>query len=49
MRDVFKAQFVECQIDEIIFSTLGGESRQMKKEVNWKASFLLFRSSNKAM
>ena len=34
MRDVFKAQFIECQFVEIMILTLRGESRQLEKEVN---------------
>ena len=41
MRYVFKAQFAECKFDKIMFPTLGEESRQLEKEVNWYASFLL--------
>ena len=46
--DVFKTQFIDCQFDEIMFSILGGESKQLEKKSKLKCIiFTLYRYSNK--
>ena len=35
--DLFTARFVNCHFDESIFSTLGGENKQLEKDISWNA------------
>ena len=32
--DLFKARFVDCHFDESVYPTLGGEHKQLKKEID---------------
>ncbi|GJT27352.1 disease resistance CC-NBS-LRR class family protein [Tanacetum coccineum] len=34
--DLFTARFADCHFDESMFPTLGGEIRQLEKEISWK-------------
>ena len=34
--DLFSARFADCHFDESNFPTLGGESKQLEKEIIWK-------------
>ncbi|PHU02119.1 hypothetical protein BC332_27370 [Capsicum chinense] len=34
--DVFTARFADCRFDEILFSKLGGEDSDIKREILWK-------------
>jgi hypothetical protein len=34
--DLFKARFADCHFDESVFPTLGGENKQLQKELCWK-------------
>ncbi|XP_021839106.1 uncharacterized protein [Spinacia oleracea] len=34
-RDLFKARFADCHFNESVFSTLGGENKQLEKEISW--------------
>ncbi|PIM99594.1 hypothetical protein CDL12_27911 [Handroanthus impetiginosus] len=38
--DLFTARFTDCHFDESVFPTLGGENKQLKKEIDWNALFL---------
>ncbi|XP_056698558.1 uncharacterized protein [Spinacia oleracea] len=33
--DLFKARFADCHFDESVFPTLGGENKQLEKEIGW--------------
>ncbi|XP_060200651.1 uncharacterized protein LOC132628919 [Lycium barbarum] len=33
--DLFTARFVDCHFDESIYPALGGENKQLKKEIDW--------------
>ena len=33
--DIFTSCFVNCYFDEVIFPTLGGEKKQLEKEITW--------------
>jgi len=33
--NLFTARFADCHFDESIFPTLGGENKQLKKEISW--------------
>ncbi|PIN26225.1 hypothetical protein CDL12_01027 [Handroanthus impetiginosus] len=35
--DLFKARFADCHFDESVFPTLGGEYKQLEKEIDWNA------------
>ena len=35
MGDVFMTCFVDCHFDEAIFLVLGGEKKQLEKEITW--------------
>ena len=39
--DVFTARFADCHFNEAIFSALGGEKKQLKKEITWSEPSLL--------
>ena len=47
--DVFMARFADCHFNEVIFSVLGGEKKQLKKEITWSEPSLLHLSSHKTM
>ena len=34
--DLFTARFDDCHFDESIFPTLGGNEKQLEKEITWK-------------
>ena len=40
MGDIFTTWFVDCQFNETIFPTLGGEKKELEKqiEISWNAS-----------
>ncbi len=38
--DLFKACLVDCQFDETIFPKLGGEKKELKREIEWKTPSL---------
>ena len=38
--DVFTARFADCHFDETLFPTLGGENKQLDKDISWKESSL---------
>ena len=38
--DLFKARFADCHFDESVYPTLGGEHKQLKKEIDWNLSSL---------
>ena len=33
--DVFTARFIDCRFDKSVFPTLGGENKQLVKELSW--------------
>ena len=33
--DLFIAQFADCHFDELVFPMLGGENKQLVKEISW--------------
>ena len=35
--DLFTARFADCHFDESVFPTLGGENKQLEKEIDWNA------------
>ena len=39
--DVFTARFADCHFNEAIFPALGGEKKQLKKEITWSEPSLL--------
>ena len=39
--DVFMARFADYHFNEAIFSALGGEKKQLKKEITWSEPSLL--------
>jgi len=39
-RDLFTARFVDCHFDESTYATLGGENKQLKKEIDWNTLLL---------
>ena len=44
MGDIFKAKFVNCHFDEIMFPTFRGENKLLEKELNWMIGLNPFRS-----
>ena len=34
-RDMFTARFVDCHFDESNFPTIGGENKQLNREISW--------------
>ncbi|XP_019242643.1 PREDICTED: uncharacterized protein LOC109222782, partial [Nicotiana attenuata] len=40
--DLFTARFADCHLDELVFPTLGGENKQLKKEIDWNALSLSY-------
>ena len=42
--DLFTVRFIDCHFDESIFPTLGGENKQLEKEISWNALLLLLSS-----
>ena len=39
--DVFTARFADCHFNEAIFPVLGGEKKQLEKEITWSEPSLL--------
>ena len=39
--DIFTACFTDCHFNEVIFSALGGEKKQLKREITWSEPSLL--------
>ena len=35
--DLFTARFADCHFDESVFPILGGENKQLEKEIDWNA------------
>ena len=33
--DIFTAMFADCYFDELVYPTLGGEHKQLEKEIDW--------------
>jgi len=39
--DIFAGRFIDCHFNEAIFSALGGEKKQLEKEITWSEPPLL--------
>ena len=35
--DLFTARFADCHFDESVYPTVGGEHKQLEKEIDWNA------------
>ena len=39
--DVFTTRFADCQFNEVVFPTLGGEKKQGERDISWDEPSLL--------
>ena len=47
--DIFTARFVDCQFNEVVFPTLGGEKKEGERDISWNEPSLLHLDPHKTM